>query len=343
LELDSSVKLVCPGCKEALSEFENGYKCVRCLRFYPVKEGLPHLLCSIDDEFKTLQKNIYEKNINETAPLQASIDKNGFLYPTTLKLAKIAGLLRDLNLSPDSYVLDAGCGDGRLLVRMVCQYQVRAFGIDISSAQLLQNLKTLGPLTNYYVADAENLPFENNTFDFIFSFDVLEHLSSPGDCIREICRVLKKGGKALLYVISSREKYTWHWVLRKISANRWGVDEGRFGDHRKENFLSPEDIFEFATANNASVGKIVYFHSFFTIAFDEMYRFLVSSYRSSKIAKSRLVFSNSRKDKKMQDISFSLKIWSLFVKTMVWPLDFLDRMWYQKGYSNGFFIEIVKK
>ena len=42
--------------------------------------------------------------------------------------------------------------------------------------------------------DATNLSFEANSFDIVFSIAALEHIPSPADCLREVCRVLRPGG-----------------------------------------------------------------------------------------------------------------------------------------------------
>lgn len=48
------------------------------------------------------------------------------------------------------------------------------------------------------VMDVNNLNFEDNYFDIIFIFEVLEHLAEPSKAIDEIYRVLKKSGKVLI-------------------------------------------------------------------------------------------------------------------------------------------------
>ena len=48
------------------------------------------------------------------------------------------------------------------------------------------------------VGSAMNLPFKIETFDSIICTEVLEHLEEPGDCVKEIKRVLKKGGHLYL-------------------------------------------------------------------------------------------------------------------------------------------------
>ena len=45
---------------------------------------------------------------------------------------------------------------------------------------------------------AEDLPFKDESFDAVFSLNVLEHVRNPFRCAREISRVLKKGGRIIL-------------------------------------------------------------------------------------------------------------------------------------------------
>jgi ubiquinone/menaquinone biosynthesis C-methylase UbiE/uncharacterized protein YbaR (Trm112 family) len=345
LALNTRITLVCPQCKVPLSILDNEYRCHECEQYYPVTGGLPHLLSAVDDELKAKQKKAYEENVSKTSPEQIEIDRGGFSYPTTLKLAKIRKILTSVNLFPKASVLDVGCGDGRMLNKLVAQYQIKGQGVDISSNQLKENLRN-NPFGNiFYLSDAERLPFGDNTFDFIFCFDVLEHLSSPQACINEICRTLKKDRKALIYVISRKDKYTWHWFLRKVSGKKLGVDKGEFGDHQRENFLQPEEVMTFFRAANAKVKRVIYFHSFFTLAFDELSKYLSSKYKDS--SKSEDNQPLNREVKKKRDASgvkvpVPVKLWAILVNILLGPLELCDKIWSQRGYSNGFFVEIEK-
>jgi SAM-dependent methyltransferase len=49
------------------------------------------------------------------------------------------------------------------------------------------------------VADAHSLPFANDVFDAVVTFNTFEHLSDPVQAAREVCRVLKPGGKVILH------------------------------------------------------------------------------------------------------------------------------------------------
>ena len=53
-------------------------------------------------------------------------------------------------------------------------------------------------IRNVILADVQKLPFKNNTFDFIFAADVLEHICNPLNALYELRRILKPGG--LIYV-----------------------------------------------------------------------------------------------------------------------------------------------
>ena len=50
------------------------------------------------------------------------------------------------------------------------------------------------------VADAERLPFPDNTFDVVYSYGVMHHSPDTAQCLREARRVLKPGGEARIMV-----------------------------------------------------------------------------------------------------------------------------------------------
>ena len=62
---------------------------------------------------------------------------------------------------------------------------------------LIDMTKTELTEVNYPEVDMQNLPYENNIFDFVISDQVIEHLEEPQKAIDESCRVLKKGGIAI--------------------------------------------------------------------------------------------------------------------------------------------------
>ncbi len=95
-------------------------------------------------------------------------------------------------------VLDAGCGPGTItlgLARKTAPGQV--IGIDIEDTQFRnarERAEREGLNTEFRKASAYELPFENGSFDAVFSHALLEHLSDPTAAILELRRVLKPGG-----------------------------------------------------------------------------------------------------------------------------------------------------
>ena len=96
-------------------------------------------------------------------------------------------------------ILDAGCGPGSIsigLARLASEGQV--CGVDFGASQItmaLENARNAG-VTNvsFEVASCYELPFDDDSFDAVFSHALMEHLAQPGDALREFCRVLKPGG-----------------------------------------------------------------------------------------------------------------------------------------------------
>jgi len=93
-------------------------------------------------------------------------------------------------------ILDVGCGTGANLL-MLSQYG-DAEGVDISE-DALSFCRERG-LDKVRLAAGEQLPYEDGTFDLVTAFDVVEHMDDDLAGLREMRRVLRPGGRALLFV-----------------------------------------------------------------------------------------------------------------------------------------------
>jgi len=92
--------------------------------------------------------------------------------------------------------LDIGCGGG-ILTEELAAISINTYGVDISEASLetaKKHAKEQGLDINYRKAYAEDLPFDDNSFDLITCCDVLEHVDDLEQVIAEISRVLRPGG-----------------------------------------------------------------------------------------------------------------------------------------------------
>src|SRR6266550_44961 len=93
-------------------------------------------------------------------------------------------------------ILDVGCGTGANLERL--SEFGEAEGVDISG-EALTFCRERG-LENVKQGEAEALPFEAGSFDLVTGLDVVEHLDDDLAGLKEMRRVLRRGGRTLLFV-----------------------------------------------------------------------------------------------------------------------------------------------
>jgi SAM-dependent methyltransferase len=93
-------------------------------------------------------------------------------------------------------ILDVGCGTGANL-EMLSKFGA-AEGVDVSP-EALSFCQARG-LVNVKLGEAEQLPYEAGSFDLVTGLDVVEHLDDDRAGLREMARVLRPGGRALLFV-----------------------------------------------------------------------------------------------------------------------------------------------
>ncbi|MGH9871139.1 MAG: methyltransferase domain-containing protein [Pyrinomonadaceae bacterium] len=109
-------------------------------------------------------------------------------------------LVRDLQSSRGQAsalnILDVGCGTGANL-EMLAEFGA-AEGVDVS-AEALSFCQARG-LEKVKLGAAEALPYDDNSFDLATGLDVVEHLDDDLAGLKEMRRILRPGGRALLFV-----------------------------------------------------------------------------------------------------------------------------------------------
>lgn len=127
------------------------------------------------------------------------------LYPTDLNW--FSQIFVDLS-GTGNKVLDIGSGNGKLAIAMARKGNTVS-GLDVSkiAIQKSQELnKKIAPdiKVEFKNGDARNIPFENESFDYITSQDLVEHISEDDFKMHlsEVYRVLKAGGRYMFWTPS---------------------------------------------------------------------------------------------------------------------------------------------
>ena len=100
-------------------------------------------------------------------------------------------------------VLDIGTGPGVLLVELAQRRpDLRLTGVDLSAdmiAAAQRNVAPFGDRVTAQTGDATSLPFADGSFDLIVSSLSLHHWDEPAAAVPELARVLRPGGRVVIY------------------------------------------------------------------------------------------------------------------------------------------------
>lgn len=120
-------------------------------------------------------------------------------------------------------VLEIGVGLGTDFIRFVRAGAI-ATGVDLTehAVQLVRRrLELEGLQGKVVVADAESLPFEDGTFDRIYSWGVLHHTPDTGRAVQEAIRVAKPGGRMCVMLYARHSWVTYGmWARHALLAGR---------------------------------------------------------------------------------------------------------------------------
>jgi ubiquinone/menaquinone biosynthesis C-methylase UbiE len=121
-------------------------------------------------------------------------------------------------------VLEIGVGMGADHVEFARARPRSLHGVDLTPRAIehtRQRLELLGLASNLEVADAEQLPFPDASFDYVYSWGVLHHSPDTPRAVREVWRVLRPGGVARI-MIYHRRSITGYllWLRYALLAGR---------------------------------------------------------------------------------------------------------------------------
>lgn len=106
-------------------------------------------------------------------------------------------MVDEIQKSQPGKILDVGCGNGNLFT-FLPDGKYELFGVDFSENMIIEAKKNCKVKASFSVSDAENLPFDDDTFDIVVCNASFHHYIHPNIVLEEMHRVLKDGGKLLI-------------------------------------------------------------------------------------------------------------------------------------------------
>jgi SAM-dependent methyltransferase len=107
---------------------------------------------------------------------------------------------------PRARVLEVGCGPGHLSMDLARNHGLGVTGLDLDPAMIERarwnagrGAHTLEPGPAFVLGDVAALPFDDASFDLVVSTLSMHHWSEPAAGLAEIARVLRPGGRALIW------------------------------------------------------------------------------------------------------------------------------------------------
>ncbi|WP_374457906.1 class I SAM-dependent methyltransferase [Nocardioides sp.] len=117
-------------------------------------------------------------------------------------------VVRELDLRPDSRVVDVGCGEGAHAFRLATHFGLRVLGIDPVQRHLdlaREARRDLAPdiasRVSFERGSATQVPVADASLDLVWCRDVMLHVAHPEDAYAEFARVLRPGGHVVGYQV----------------------------------------------------------------------------------------------------------------------------------------------
>jgi SAM-dependent methyltransferase len=160
------------------------------------------------------------KNDKRTSNYQKHTNKNPFQKWLIRRFHQTAA---ELAFKTDiTLVLDAGCGEGFAMRDIFSGFSGRVVGADLNGAAV--SVARESNIHHFFLrSDVTKLPFPEDTFDLVMSLEVLEHISHPEACLRELIRVSRKW---LLLSVPHEPFFSGANILRIKNLRHFGNDPG---------------------------------------------------------------------------------------------------------------------
>lgn len=185
--------------------------CGKCKREFMLIKDIPIILPKNLSDFKKIEKNFFEREFvdkeNSYEFVESDWDRNTFGLLDFMKAIE--------NYPPDAKILELGAGNGQYSLIL----KKKGFRNTVISDMAIEGLILAKEYLkdnsgSFFVLDAENIPFESDTFDIIFLTAALHHFPNPQRAIAQMHRCVKPNGLIAIAI----EPNSWYfYVVRPIA------------------------------------------------------------------------------------------------------------------------------
>jgi ubiquinone/menaquinone biosynthesis C-methylase UbiE len=151
-------------------------------------------------DWKHRVKNYFGERATEWAAQYADPEPRTLSTQQLVSRQRLALEMVEAAIPPSSRILDAGCGSGVMAAKLM-QRGYAVWGIDLAEP-MIRHARELCGSDQFAVGDIEHMPFPDSTFEVVVTLGVIEYLESDEPALREIRRVLKPGGQAVIAIPS---------------------------------------------------------------------------------------------------------------------------------------------
>ena len=135
--------------------------------------------------------------------------------------------VEELKITENTRILDFGCGTGNYVNVLQRLTHAQVYGVEPSDG-MREKAIAKNPNITFVKGNHENIPFEDNYFDFVYMTDVIHHIPDIAMMFNEIRRVLKRGG-SLCIVTESHEQIHNRFYVKYFPSTAI-VDKRRYPD-----------------------------------------------------------------------------------------------------------------
>jgi len=201
--------LSCPNCKHDLALIETqvvneeiieGFlECNNCNMLFEIIKGVARMIIDMDS-----RREIAESWDFEWTKVAEGMFEVDTLYGITEE-EELKRFFRYLSVGPGDlrgkFILDAGCGRGRL-IRALAKYGAVVFGVDVSSTlvDVYEDCKRYEN-ANLVQTDILNLPFRREIFDYVWSWGTIFFTGDTKRAFENLSSLVKSSGKLFVSVL----------------------------------------------------------------------------------------------------------------------------------------------